>query len=131
MKPENTDAFDFDELFGNLDMSSARELTEDEWRDFAYFPREDSVTEEDYLIGYYDMGMFNEITVRARNEELAIDGFLCDYQPKGRYAPYIARCETMIRAKGRIAAGYTDLPYDGQTERFENFGNKYYEALNN
>ena len=131
MKPENNNEWDFFDLVGDLDMSTSRELTEDEWNDYIYFPREDRYTEKDYLIGYYDMGIFEEKIVRACNEELAVDSFLHDYQPKRELQPYIARCETLLRAEARIAAGFTDLPEDGQFWRYENFGNAYYEALNN
>ncbi|MFZ6773240.1 hypothetical protein ACO0LB_11050 [Undibacterium sp. SXout7W] len=131
MKPETNDEFDFSEWFGDLDMSTSVPLTEDEWNDYAYFPREDRVTEKDYLIGYYDMGVFDEKIVRACNEEFAIDSFLCDYQPKRGLPPYIARCETVTRAEIRREVGYTDPPEDRQFERYGNFSNKYYEALHN
>ena len=109
MKPENNNEWDFFDLVGGLDMSTSRELTEDEWNDYIYFPREDRYTEKDYLIGYYDMGIFEEKIVRACNQELAVDSFLHDYQPKRELQPYIARCETMLRAKARIAAGFIFL----------------------
>jgi hypothetical protein len=82
----------------------------------------------DWLLGY---GEFNEAFLSAFNEELAVEWFLENYQPKNRYAPYIARCETICEAEKRIKSGDTDLPHDGQTDRFENFGNAYYEALYN
>jgi hypothetical protein len=44
-----------------------------------------------YVIGYWDMGEFNEVILSAFNEELAVEWFLENYQPKNRYAPYIAR----------------------------------------
>lgn len=131
MNQENNDDFDFNDWFGDMDMGTSRPLTEDEWNDYAYFPKEDRYTEKDYLIGYYDMGVFNEQIVRACNEELAADGFLCDYQSKRGLPPYIARCETVERAKIRMEVGYTDLPEDGQMWRYADFGNAYYEALNN
>ncbi|MEB0233265.1 hypothetical protein, partial [Undibacterium sp. 10I3] len=126
MNTEINNEFDFDDWFGDLDMSTSSELTEEEWSDYIHIVTDEEFTEKDYLIGYWDMGMFEEKIVRASNEELAIDGFLQDYQPKRGLPPYIARCETIRWAEARVAAGYTDLPEDGQFERYQDFGSAYY-----
>jgi hypothetical protein len=148
MNAENNDDFDFDLWLSACLFSRADKLTEDEWNDYFDTVSEDEFTksgcpsckyecEEDfwelrkYVIGYWDMGEFNEVVSSGFNEELAIEWFLENYQPKNRYAPYIARCETIYELEQRIKSGDTDLPYDGQTDRFENFGNAYYEALYN
>jgi hypothetical protein len=110
---------------------TGQEMSEEDWNDYIHIVTDEEFTECDYLVGYYDMDVYGEQVVRASDEEFAIDGFLTNYQSKKGYAPYIARCETVYEAKERIAAGDTGLPEDGQFERYADFGNAYYEALNN
>lgn len=120
-----------DEWWSAVLASPSYPLTDEEWEEYAHFPIEDEYTERDYLVSYYDMGVYGEQIVRASDEEFAIDGFLTNYQSKTEYAPYVARCETLHEAKERIAEGDTALPEDGQFERYGDFRNAYYEALNN
>lgn len=131
MTATNNKDWDFDEWLNALDMSESRRLTEEEWAHYVHLPIAEAFIERDYLIGYFDMGIYEEITVRACSDILAMDGFLCSYQPKRELPPYIARCETKTDTKARLAAGYTGLPEDRQMERYADFGNAYYEALNN
>ncbi|MDO8653295.1 MAG: hypothetical protein Q7R66_14010 [Undibacterium sp.] len=148
MNTENNDDFDFDLWLSAFELIKTCKLSEDEWTDYIDTVTEYEFTkngcpsckyecEEDfwelrkYMIGYWDMGEFNETISSGFTEELAIEWFLENYQPKSCYAPYIARCETFYELEQRIKSGDTDFPHDGQTDRFENFGNKYYEALNN
>lgn len=109
---------------------TGQEMSEEDWDSFLSKTIEDEYTERDYLVSYYDMGVYGEQVVRACDEEFAIDGFLTTYQSKNSYQPYVARCETLYEAKERVATGDTELPEDGQFERYSDFGNAYYEALN-
>jgi hypothetical protein len=95
------------------------------------YNKQDYWVSKKFVIGYWDMGMFNEVVVKAYTEELAKDSFLCDYKPLGSQPPYIARCESLDEVELRIASGDTALPEDGQFWRFDNFANKYAEALRN
>lgn len=118
MMNENEFEFNFEKWFMNLEMSISRELTKEEWNEYADFQIEDFYTEREFLIGYYDMGMFDEIIVRASSKELAIDSFLDDYKPKRGLSPYVVRCETIELAKERIELGGADSPDDGQFWRY-------------
>ena len=83
---------------------------------------------ETYVIGFYDMGMFDEFQVMAHDEDEAREIFIFNYVVK-KEEPYIARCETLKEVEERIKSGNTALPKDWQLSRFEDFSNKYYEAL--
>jgi hypothetical protein len=130
MKNEQN-GFDMDDWLNAFNAAEAQPLTERDWNDYLYVKVEDEYTERDYQISFYDMGVYGEQIVRACDEEFAIDAFLTCYQSKIGYPPFVARCETLYEVQERIAAGDTGFPEDGQVERYGNFGNAYYEALNN
>ena len=115
--------------FQELDSLSDNEMMEEDWDEYLNADTYEKYTVRDYQIGYWDMGQYGEQIVRATCEELAEDGFLCEYQPKRKCQPYIARCETLAEVAERIASGDKSLPSDGQTWRFEDAGNMYYEAM--
>lgn len=147
MNTENNDKFDLELWLSAFKLVQSVRLTEDEWSDYfetvseadfeqqGYFSDNEKEeypwAERKFVIGYWDMGMFNERLVKAFTEELAMDSFLYSYQPLSSLPPYIARLESLDEVELRIRSGDTSLPEDGQTDRFENFSNKYYEALNN
>jgi hypothetical protein len=81
-----------------------------------------------YVIGFYDMGMFDELQIMAHDKDEAREIFLFNYTVK-KEEPYIARCETLKEVEERIKSGNAALPMDWQLPRFEDFSNKYYEAL--
>src|SRR5450830_218424 len=115
--------------FHDLDSHSANNMTEEDWDEYLDADTHEEYTVRDYQIGYWDMGEYGEQIIRATCEELAEDSFLCEYQPKRKCQPYIARCETLADVAERIASGDKSLPSDGQTWRFEDAGNMYYEAM--
>lgn len=90
-----------------------------------------STSLETYVIGFYDMGMFDECEVVAHDEDEAVELFLFSYAKKRGIEPYIARCETLEEAGERIKSGNTALPRDWQLSRFDDISNMYHEALNN
>lgn len=108
----------------SLDAIADTDSTEDNGEEFVWEERE-------YLIGYWDMGNFGEVIVKGYDEELAIDGFISSYQSPRGLQPYVARCETLAEADERIKSGNNRLPDDGQTWRYGDFRNCYYEALHN
>ncbi|MFZ6863066.1 hypothetical protein ACO0K7_10545 [Undibacterium sp. Ji67W] len=115
--------------FQELDSLSANEMMEEDWDEYLDADTHEEYTVRDYQIGYWDMGEYGEQIVRATCEELAEDSFLCEYQPKRKCQPYIARCETLAEVADRIASGDNSLPTDGQIWRFDDAGNMYYEAM--
>ena len=108
---------------------SANEMMEEDWDEYLDADTHEDYTVRDYQIGYWDMGEYGEQIIRATCEGLAEDSFLCEYQPKRKCQPYIARCETLAEVAERIASGDKSLPSDGQTWRFDDAGNMYYEAM--
>jgi len=82
-----------------------------------------------YLIGFYDLGMFDEVMIEATDEETAREIFREEYVPKKNgVCPRIARCETVQEAQNRLHRGETSLPANDAD--WSNFGNAYFEALN-
>lgn len=82
-----------------------------------------------YLIGFYDLGMFDEVIIEADDEETACEIFRDEYVPKKNgVRPCIARCETVQEAQSRIHRGDTSLPANDAD--WSDFGNAYFEALN-
>jgi hypothetical protein len=149
MNEENKDEFDLNTWLSTFDGCTYEEMSDDDWNDFLNIVIDEEIPEPDclahrddmeeedyweekkYLIGYWDMGNFNEVTARGFTEELAIDSFIANYRSPHGLQPYVARCETYFECENRIQSGDNSLPEDGQVWRHKNFCNAYYEELNN
>jgi hypothetical protein len=90
-----------------------------------------AVTEQPYLISFFETGMLYEETVLAEDEDHAQEVFMNTYEQKTP-SLYIACCELLSEAEeNRKNPHYHRCLQDMSFEKYNNFSNAYYEQLNN